>query len=127
MPYSAPTRCSDPSCSAIATHRGRCDEHQRPAWQGRKPAHERYGISGSARAALHKRILQRDGYRCYIDGLPGATEVDHIIPVGEGGSRTDEANLAAIHAEPCHLEKTQREAARARARAAARRAARRDG
>lgn len=117
MPYAAPSRCSEPSCGAIATNRGRCGEHQRPAWVNRAPAHERYGQSGSARAALHKRILKRDDYRCYVCGGDGADEVDHIIAVGEGGSRTDPANLAAIHGEPCHEEKTKLERARGRARA----------
>lgn len=59
-------------------------------------------------------ILQRDSGICHVCRQPGANEVDHIIPVAEGG--TDEAtNLAAIH-RVCHRKKTGAEATRARAR-----------
>ena len=60
------------------------------------------------------RILNRDHRVCYVCGQPGATEVDHIRPVSEGGTHHDH-NLAAIHTT-CHKTKTQQEAARARAR-----------
>lgn len=40
--------------------------------------------------------------------LPGADEVDHIVPASRGGS-DDETNLAAIH-HMCHLKKTAQEA-----------------
>lgn len=81
-------------------------------------------MSGAAWDALKRRILLRDEYVCYIDGLPGADTVDHIIPVAEGGAKADPANLAAIHQEPCHRLKTEAEAKRASSRARARRAAR---
>lgn len=85
-------------------------------WEGRSSASKRYGMSGSAWQKLRLTILKRDGYVCYVCHLPGADEVDHIIPVGEGGARSDPANLGAIHSEPCHEEKSKAEAQRAAAR-----------
>ena len=41
-----------------------------------------------------RRILSRDGHRCYICG-GHATSVDHVVSVAAGGSHDDE-NLAAI-------------------------------
>lgn len=82
---------------------------------------ERYGMSGYEWDALAKRTLKRDRYLCASCGDP-ATEVDHIIPVGEGGARKDPGNLQSL-CSPCHKTKTKREAARAQRRARAARLA----
>jgi 5-methylcytosine-specific restriction enzyme A len=60
-------------------------------------------------------VLYRDDTICHVCGKAGATIVDHVIPVGEGGADTLE-NKAPIHAEPCHRVKSAEEAARGRAR-----------
>lgn len=61
---------------------------------------------------LSRRIIRRDHGICHICGQRGADQTDHIIPASQGG--TDHpTNLAAIHADPCHRDKTQREAAQA--------------
>nr|WP_255321662.1 HNH endonuclease signature motif containing protein [Pseudomonas aeruginosa] len=39
-----------------------------------------------------------------------ATEVDHIIPLSQGGT-DDDSNLMAIAGYPCHARKTARESA----------------
>ena len=60
-----------------------------------------------------RRILDRDGHRCYLCRRP-ATEVDHLTPIAEHGSELD-SNLAAIcHA--CHARKSSAEGNRAQAR-----------
>lgn len=60
------------------------------------------------------QILGRAGHRCYVydpDLCRGrATEVDHVIPVAEGGPHTL-ANASAI-CWPCHDKKSREEAAR---------------
>lgn len=117
MPHAAPSRCTEPGCTELALVRGRCGEHRRVGWRedDTRSSTVRLGISGSGWQALRLRILKRDEWTCYVCRLPGADEVDHIIPTWEGGAKLDPANLAAIHAEPCHREKTDRENIRRRA------------
>jgi 5-methylcytosine-specific restriction enzyme A len=47
---------------------------------------------------VRPQILQRDNYKCQVHGpkCKGvATQVDHIIPLSEGGARLDHDNLRA--------------------------------
>ena len=67
------------------------------------------------RVAARRRVLRDAGLVCHWCGRAGADTVDHVIPLSEGGPDT-EANLAPIHARPCHVEKTGQESARARLR-----------
>ena len=60
-----------------------------------------------------KRILKRDAGICHICGGEGADQVDHLLNVAAGGSH-DDHNLAAIHARPCHANKTRAEQRAAR-------------
>lgn len=55
-----------------------------------------------------RRILKRDGHKCYLCGAEGCRQVDHIVPVSQGGGEEDE-NLAAI-CDLCHGHKTALEA-----------------
>jgi 5-methylcytosine-specific restriction endonuclease McrA len=71
-------------------------------------------------AAVRQRILRRDGRVCYLCGHDDADQVDHIVPVMDGGT-DDDANLASIHGghcphcgRRCHGDKTAAESARAR-------------
>jgi 5-methylcytosine-specific restriction endonuclease McrA len=43
-----------------------------------------------------ERVLQRDGYVCWLCGLPGADSVDHVNPRERGGDESD-ANLRGAH------------------------------
>ena len=54
-------------------------------------------------------VLRRDQGICHVCRKPGANQVDHIVNVQAGGTHAL-SNLAAIHREPCHREKTQRDA-----------------
>ncbi|QOC89868.1 HNH endonuclease [Micromonospora craniellae] len=116
MPTAPKTRCAEPGCRTLVD-RGRCDVHQRPAWAGRLPFEQRYGMSRSEWDALSRRILIRDGWTCYVCGKQAATQVDHKIPVAEGGSPRDAANLGAICESPCHENKSEAERIRAAQRA----------
>lgn len=62
--------------------------------------------------ARRRRILERDGGVCHVCGLPGADEVDHVVAGDDHG----DANLAAIHARPCHATKSAQEGNSARGR-----------
>ncbi len=57
--------------------------------------------------------MRREERVCHVCGLPAADEVDHVIPLAEGGA-DDASNLRPIHALPCHRDKTQAEAQRMR-------------
>lgn len=59
-----------------------------------------------------QRILKLHHRRCHWCSKPGADEVDHVIPLAEGGADTD-ANKRPIH-KACHKAKTRAEAERAR-------------
>lgn len=54
-------------------------------------------------------MLRRDHGVCYVCHRAGADQVDHVVPVSQGGSDEDD-NLAAIHSQPCHARKTAAEA-----------------
>ena len=59
-------------------------------------------------AAVRRRVLERDGYRCRQCGKAGRLEVDHVVPLEKGGDEWDEANLQAI-CRLHHIQKTQGE------------------
>jgi 5-methylcytosine-specific restriction endonuclease McrA len=90
-----------------------CPEHKPKPWST-STRRDKVTLSGSAEQARRKRILERYLYCCHVCGKVGADQVDHRISLGEGGADED-WNLAPIHAEPCHREKTAAEARRARA------------
>jgi len=90
----------------------------KPKAQPHKPVTLSYGQGRGGRPWRRKReaVLKRDGYLCQPCNRKGklslAKEVDHIVPVAEGGTDEDR-NLEAI-CKPCHHAKTQAEARRGR-------------
>ena len=70
---------------------------------------QRSALSGSRQQQRARFILTRDDTICHVCGLPGADIADHLVALAHGGADTIE-NMAAIHAIPCHREKTEREA-----------------
>lgn len=68
-------------------------------------------MSSGTMRALKARVTKRDHGCCYVCGGEGADELEHKIPISQGGAARDLNNLGLIHSEPCHREKTQREAA----------------
>lgn len=91
-----------------------CREHEPEPW-GDSKRRQRVRLSGGAEQARARRVLRAYATVCHVCGRPGATEVDHVVPLAEGGA-DDETNLAPVHATPCHQAKTAAEAARGRAR-----------
>lgn len=78
------------------------------------------GRGGRPWRRLRDAVLKRDRYLCQCQQCKAdkrvtlAEEVDHIIPISEGGT-DDMKNLQAINAQ-CHKVKTAKEAARGAAR-----------
>ena len=98
-----PQRHAKPKAKGVTKH-----EVEDKAW----------GTGAAAdRGVASERILKRDGYMCQCPECKGmkriATEVDHIIPLSQGGA-DDDSNLMAIAGYPCHARKTARESAASR-------------
>lgn len=88
-----------------------CADHPQRPWAGSRRARR---VGSGSRSQKHARfVMLRDGGICHWCGKPGADQVDHVVPVAEGGADTV-GNKAPIHARPCHLQKTQQEAQRGR-------------
>lgn len=81
--------------------------------KGWDKANERRTLTGRPWRRVRDRIMRRDCYlcqceKCQAEGLlTPAHEVDHIVPLSQGGTDQD-SNLRAINRE-CHKLKTQRE------------------
>ena len=83
-------------------------------WKGkpstRKGRLRAAGVSGWEYSRQIKRVLERDGYRCYLRGpdcIGRATVADHVVPLYKGGA-ADESNMRAA-CVPCHKGKTKQE------------------
>lgn len=83
---------------------------------GQQPPSYGNGRGGRPWRRLRDAVLKRDCYLCQCQdckaaGLPLlADEVDHIVPIAEGGTDA-ESNLQAMNRD-CHAKKTAQEAAR---------------
>lgn len=100
----APTPCLEVGCHEHATHQGRCQTHQRPAWYG-STRKQRLPKDWTTRRLI---VLKRDKGICYLCGQQGADTVDHIQQ-GDDHSLT---NLAAVHDRVpphCHRAKSSKE------------------
>lgn len=71
-------------------------EHQRAWWKQFEFWHD-----------VRTRVLNRDGWECRACGaeLGAQAQVDHIVPVTDGGPMWDRNNLQSLCAE-CHVSKT---------------------
>lgn len=92
--------CAETGCGAkIPAGRPRCARHSRRPWHDR-PSRQSRGYDGTyerARRALLE--AQPEPRFCWLCGLPIAArdlEVDHRVPLAEGGSN-DVSNLALAH------------------------------
>jgi 5-methylcytosine-specific restriction protein A len=98
----------------ICTKHGRigCKCGKKRAWDdgGRRRQRTK---SGWAQQKDAKFVLLKHQTVCHVCGLAGATEVDHVIPLSQGGT-DDLGNKRPIHSTPCHRDKTAGEAKRGR-------------
>lgn len=83
-------------------------------WGSSRRQEHRAG-SGWKEAEASKRIMRQWAGICHVCHQGGADEIDHVVPLCEGGPDIDE-NKRPIHSKPCHATKTAQEAGRARGR-----------
>ena len=93
----------------------RCPEHAPKPWAG-STRRERT-VSGWEQQRRAQVVLAVHDTVCHVCGRPCADQVDHVIPLAEGGEDTFD-NLRPIHGprsgHRCHIDKTLAEARRAR-------------
>lgn len=117
MPTASRRLCAHTGCPDFAVRKGYCTAHL----TGEYARIERYRGTSTARGydsqwrKVREQALRRDGYVCVLCSQAGrvslAQEVDHIIPLVQGGARLDLNNTQSLCAEH-HAEKTARENAR---------------
>jgi 5-methylcytosine-specific restriction protein A len=111
MPQRAKRPCSVPGCPGLIDGAGKyCEEHAGLYDRARGSAAARgYGHRWRSlrRMYLRRHPVCVDPFGRHIDQVVPATEVDHIIPRGNGGT-DEESNLQAL-CKSCHSFKTLRE------------------
>lgn len=110
MATRAPTRCTQ--CKRLATHQGRCDQHQVKPWE-RSSANTR-ALTGRQREHFRQATL-RANPTCAWCNQP-ATEADHILAIGLGGDPHDWENNGQGLCDTHHAIKTKRDNDEIRAR-----------
>jgi 5-methylcytosine-specific restriction enzyme A len=118
MPQRPLKPCAAPGCGNLIRGARHCDKHQHlsAAWANSQRASK--GVTGRPWRRLRDQIMERDGHLCRCDECTRlgrtrlAHEVDHIVPLADGGT-DDPRNLRAINRD-CHKLKTQVESAAGR-------------
>lgn len=76
------------------------DDRRRPTLAAKAGSTER--VTGRAWLAKRQEVLARDLFTCQIcKRIGGALEVDHIVPLEQGGAAMDMSNLRCL-CVPCH-------------------------
>ena len=106
MPTAAPRACPVQGCPSLVSRTQPCPQHARRPFQSPR------SLKGSTRAWRRRRlqVLMQNPLcvDCTAEGRVGAaTEVDHIIPVAQGGTDEDDNLAGRCHAH--HHAKTVRE------------------
>lgn len=98
--------CLESGCyTKVIQGTGYCKKHQR------EPFSTAYREPIKNWTNIKRSILARDRRVCYICGGPQADEVDHVIPLHQGGL-TEAKNLRAVHGNIppyCHKAKSKKE------------------
>jgi 5-methylcytosine-specific restriction endonuclease McrA len=102
-------RCLDFPCPEDAEYRGRCRIHARKLdrqFKKRSPRSRKVYSSRKWRG-MRMQVLREQPW-CAADGCNSlALEVDHIVPIEEGGAPFERANLVA-YCKKHHSSKTAR-------------------
>ena len=113
-PFAPPTACYESGCPRTVTRGTYCDAHK-PVRVATTPKAK--ALAPSKRGYDHRWVRVRLAYitanplcvTCEREGLvTQASQVDHIVPLRNGGARLDPANLQSLCASH-HSRKTRRE------------------
>lgn len=96
--------CMEAHCGNYAVYRGRCRDHARA--RGRE-THPNQDFYNSKRWKMTRRKQLFDHPLCVECGGI-ATDVDHIVPIEQGGARWSSSNLQSLCLQ-CHSKKTRAE------------------
>jgi 5-methylcytosine-specific restriction protein A len=106
-----PTRlCNERGCPNPATRRGKCDEHRKQAERERS-ARRRENNKGVYKRKIwemRRRQVLSEQPICAICDNHLSEEVDHIVPLTEGGAPYDRDNLRGL-CRQCHWQRHQGE------------------
>lgn len=109
MAQAAPRPCRQPGCSSYQVDGGYCEQHQRTDYahyDDRRGTAAQRGYDARWRR-VRNRKLNRNPMCEHCERKP-ATDVDHIVPIRNGGARLRMSNLQSL-CRPCHATKTARE------------------
>jgi 5-methylcytosine-specific restriction protein A len=103
MPFASPRPCAEPGCDQLVT-KGRCPKHARQQDVSYVRAGKR--IYASARwRGLRRQVLREQPFCQVLGCFTLATDVDHVVPIRDGGAPFRRANLQAL-CKKHHSEKT---------------------
>lgn len=114
-----PRACTQAGCHRLTTDRdGRCEYHPRPRREIQRRADAKRGTAPERGYDWSWRRLRqayiRDHPLCKhcleIGRVTAAEEIDHIVPLRQGGARLNRANLQAL-CRSHHRAKTHRDTA----------------
>ena len=103
--------CAQPGCPILTTE-SYCPQHRRSIDKAIKErtAEQRKVYTTRRWKALRRRVLREQPW-CAVCGMRPATDVDHIIPLREGGPPFDRVNVQGL-CKADHSAKTGREVRR---------------
>lgn len=102
MPNAAPSRCTQ-HCGRFATHKGRCEEHQRKPWENKSQHTLQIDKATWNRVSREHRRIEPT---CRVCGTTNGLTVDHITEIADGGALYDHGNLQTLCRQH-HREKTE--------------------
>ena len=99
--------CLEPRCPNPSTGKGRCDEHRKPIERerSRQRREATKGVYKRKRWEMARRFVLRRDPICKVCDNALSTEVDHVVPLADGGDPYDPVGLQGI-CSPCHWRKT---------------------
>lgn len=111
MPHRSPKPCRVFGCAELVYDDAYCERHRRVAYNDNRESAARRGYDNNWKKlramVLRERPLCSDPFNIHGNNVVVATEVDHIIPIAQGGDYSL-GNLQPL-CSTCHSKKTRKE------------------